>query len=64
MSDLAEHLGLRQTDDLNNWFAQAGWRVKSSLHTQPQHGKAQNSHDTLAFARQRETTTLYCLERE
>lgn len=64
MSDLAEHLGLRQTDDLNNWFAQAGWRVKSSLNTQPQHDKAQNSHDTLAFARQRETTTLYCLERE
>ena len=63
MSDLAEHLGLRAADDLPNWFAQTGWRVKSSLHTAPRHAKAQNAHDPLAFARERETTTLYCLER-
>ena len=63
MSDLAEHLGLRAADDLQNWFAQTGWRVKSSLHTAPRHAKAQNAHDPLAFARGRETTTLYCLER-
>ena len=63
MSDLAEHLGLRAAADLQNWFAQTGWRVKSSLHTAPRHAKAQNAHDPLAFARGRETTTLYCLER-
>ena len=63
LSAFSGSMGLRAADDLQNWFAQTGWRVKSSLHTTPRHAKAQNAHDPLAFARERETTTLYCLER-
>lgn len=63
MSNLAELLGLRGAHDLANWFAQYGWRVVGSLKTAPQHRKASNRGDPLAFARQREITTLYILER-
>ena len=63
MSNLAELLGLRGAHDLANWFAQYGWRVVGSLKTAPQHRKASNRSDPLAFARQREITTLYILER-
>ncbi len=63
MSDLAEHLGLRSAGSLQNWFAAYGWRVSGSLKTAPQHPKARHEADPLAFARRRETTTLYILER-
>ena len=63
MSNLAELLGLRGEHDLANWFAQYGWRVVGSLKTAPQHRKASNRSDPLAFARQREITTLHILER-
>ena len=63
MSNLAELLGLRGEHDLPNWFAQYGWRVSGSLKTTPQHRKASDSNDPLAFARSREITTLYILER-
>ena len=63
MSDLAEHLGLRSANSLQNWFAEYGWRVSGSLKTAPQHPKARHEADPLAFARRRETTTLYILER-
>lgn len=63
MSDLAVHLGLRGRDDLPTWFTQYGWRIAGSLHTQPQHRKAHDTQDTLAFARAKEITTLYRLER-
>ena len=63
MSNLAELLGLRGAHDLANWFAQYGWRVVGSLKTAPQHRKASNRSDPLAFARQRELTTLHILER-
>ena len=63
MSNLAELLGLRGAHDLANWFAQYGWRVVGSLKTTPQHRKASDRSDPLAFARQREITTLYILER-
>ena len=63
MSNLAELLGLRGAHDLANWFAQYGWRVVGSLKTAPQHRKASNRSDPLAFARQREITTLHILER-
>ena len=62
MSDLAEHLGLRQADDLNNWFQENHWRVRQKLSTRPKHSKANNSNDSLAFARQKEITSLYILE--
>ncbi|WP_369586954.1 methyltransferase [Kingella oralis] len=63
MSNLAELLGLRGAHDLANWFTQYGWRVVGSLKTTPQHRKASDRSDPLAFARQREITTLYILER-
>ena len=63
MSNLAELLGLRGEHDLPNWFAQYGWRVSGSLKNTPQHRKASDSNDPLAFARSREITTLYILER-
>ena len=63
MSNLAELLGLRGAHDLANWFTQYGWRVGGSLKTTPQHRKASDRSDPLAFARQREITTLYILER-
>ena len=63
MSDLAEHLGLRSAGSLQNWFAAYGWRVSGSLKTAPQHPKARHEAAPLAFARRRETTTLYILER-
>ena len=63
MSNLAELLGLRGAHDLANWLAQYGWRVVGSLKTAPQHRKASDRSDPLAFARQREITTLYILER-
>ena len=63
MSNLAELLGLRGAHDLANWFAQYSWRVVGSLKTTPQHRKAADSSDPLAFARSREITTLHILER-
>ena len=63
MSNLAELLGLRGAHDLANWFTQYGWRVVGSLKTAPQHRKASDRSDPLAFARSREITTLYILER-
>ena len=63
MSNLAELLGLRGAHDLANWFAQYGWRVVGSLKTTPQHRKAADSSDPLAFARSHEITTLHILER-
>lgn len=64
MSDLAEHLGLRGAEDLATWFAQYGWRVVAQSETTPKHSKAQDPHDPLAFARQRERTYLFVLQIE
>lgn len=62
MSDFAEHLGLRAPNELADWIAASGLRIVDCLHTAPQHGKAQDSRDALAFARSRERTTLYRLQ--
>lgn len=62
MSNLAEHLGLRQTDTLKQWIAEAGWHIKQQLSTQPKHPKAHMPNNPLAFARQQEITSLYILE--
>lgn len=61
MSNLAEHLGLRAPNDLNQWFQEARLHLKQVLSTQPKHTKAHNQDDPLAFARQKETTFLYIL---
>ncbi len=63
MSDLAEHLGLRSTSFLEDAFTKHGWTVVNQLKTQAKHNKAQDSDDTLAFAREKEVTSLYILKR-
>ncbi|XXQ68697.1 methyltransferase [Neisseriaceae bacterium B1] len=62
MSDLAEHLGLREPNQLNQWFSDSDWQVVDTLSAKPQHAKAQDSSNPLAFARQQETTFLYVLQ--
>lgn len=64
MSDLAEHLGLRPKGWLETQFAANKLHLSGTLHTRPQHGKAADPNDPLAFARRRETTTLYRLQAE
>ena len=61
MSDLAEHLGLRTADFLPALFQTASLALIETLHTLPVHAKATDPSDPLAFARSRETTTLYRL---
>jgi methylase of polypeptide subunit release factors len=61
MSDLAEHLGLRAQDDLQNLILAAGLAVLGRLDTKPTHAKAQDTTDPLHTARSREVTTLWRL---
>lgn len=63
MSDLAEHLGLRDSGSLQQWFAEYGWHIAAQSHTAPSHRKATDERDPLAFARQKERTYLYCLHK-
>lgn len=62
MSDLAEHLGLRQADELRELFTQNHWQIKHIAQTQATHRKAHDPDDPLAFARNQERTFLYCLQ--
>lgn len=62
MSDLAEHIGLRQPDELANWIAEAGLDIVQRLDTKPKHGKARDDQDPLFAARAKETTSLYRLK--
>lgn len=61
MSDLAEHLHLRSTQDLPQWFQNANLRIIATDYTTPHHNKAHHCCDPLAFARMRERTFLYRL---
>ena len=63
MSDLAEHLGLRDSGSLRTWFAQFGWKIAAQWETAPRHSKAIGQHDALSFARQKERTYLFCLQK-
>ncbi|MDO4642054.1 MAG: class I SAM-dependent methyltransferase [Neisseria sp.] len=63
MSDLAEQLGLRQPGELAAMIADAGLCIVATSHTPPRHSKAHNPNDPLAFARMRETTYLYRLNK-
>lgn len=62
MSDLAELIGLRQPDDLNNWIAQSGLTVIDKLETTPKHKKSQNQSDPLHGARIMEVTSVYRMQ--
>ncbi|WP_374339453.1 methyltransferase [Leeia sp.] len=63
MSDLAEHLGLRQAGQLQGWIADAGLKVLGRLDTRPRHGKARDTSDPLHQARAAEVTSLWRLGR-
>ncbi|MDG1893871.1 MAG: class I SAM-dependent methyltransferase [Fuerstiella sp.] len=61
MSNLAEHIGLRSPDDLQDWIRQAGLSVIEKRDTSPQHAKSSEQSDPLFEARSREVTSLYRL---
>ena len=61
MSDLAEHLGLREPEWLRQTIRAAGLAVIEKRDTRPVHGKAQNTDDPLYAARSKETTSLWRL---
>jgi methylase of polypeptide subunit release factors len=61
LSDLAEHLGLRSREDLENWIAGAGLRVIGRDDIRPRHGKASDPNDPLHAARAAEVTSLWRL---
>ena len=62
MSDLAEHLGLRQPNELAERIAAAGLTASQRLDTRPQHPKSRDQTNPLAAARSRETVSLYILQ--
>lgn len=62
ISDLAEHLHLRTPDFLADCFQTASLNIIDVLKTKPQHQKAADKNNPLAFARNRETTYLYRLK--
>lgn len=63
MSDLAERLGLRAAEALQQWIAEAGLTVAEQLSISPKHAKASDQSDPLYPARSKEVTSLYRLKR-
>ncbi|ROH87042.1 class I SAM-dependent methyltransferase [Pseudomethylobacillus aquaticus] len=61
LSDIAEHLGLRDRAQLLDWIDTAGLQVMQRLDTRPQHPKSQDHDDPLHQARSRELTSLWKL---
>ena len=61
MSNLAEQIGLRNPDDLQDWIRQAGLRVIEKQDTSPKHAKSSMQSDPLYEARSKEVTSLYRL---
>jgi methylase of polypeptide subunit release factors len=62
MSNLAENIGLRSADDLQNWISQAGLRVIEKRDTSPGHPRSNDQSDPLHEARSKEVTSLYRLK--
>lgn len=61
MSDFAEHLGLRTTDEIPSLIAQAGLKLLKKYDIRPQHGKVFDKAEPLHLARVQEITSLWCL---
>jgi SAM-dependent methyltransferase len=61
ISDLAEHLGLREPGELPGLIEAAGLRVVGRSEVRPRHPKADDPHDPLHSARARESTSLWRL---
>ncbi len=62
MSDFAEHLGLRDKDELGNAIEQAGLYTEEKLDIKPKHGKVMDETDRLHQARNAEVTSLLRLK--
>lgn len=62
MSDLAERLGLRAPNALQQWIAEAGLTVIEQLSVTPKHAKTSDQSDPLYPARSQEVTSLYRLK--
>ncbi|RKP58644.1 methyltransferase [Pararobbsia silviterrae] len=61
LSDLAEHIGLREHDTLTNAFSHAGLKVLDKRSIRPRHPKASDADDPLHAVRSREMTSLWRL---
>ncbi len=64
LSDLAEHLGLRTRDQLEQWIEEGGLRVVGREDTAPRHPKIRDADDPLHVARSREVTWLWRLAKQ
>lgn len=64
LSDLAEHLGLRARDQLEQWIEEGGLRVVGREDTAPRHPKIRDADDPLHVARSREVTSLWRLAKQ
>ena len=61
LSDLAEHIGLRQRQELLGWIDAAGLRVLARLDVRPTHRRVGDRSDPLHAARAAEITSLWRL---
>lgn len=61
LSDLAEHLGLRSRDALEQMIADAGLKVVARTEIRPTHPRATDETDPLHAARSKEVTSLWRL---
>ncbi|MEN9865022.1 MAG: hypothetical protein RL748_612 [Pseudomonadota bacterium] len=62
LSDLAERLGMRSREQLNDWIKAAGLQVKTRLDTRPRHRRAQDQADPLHAVRSNEVVSLWVLQ--
>jgi len=62
LSDLAEHLGLREPLEVESLITQAGLKIIKCLKTRPKHAKASDEDDPLHLARSKEITKLFRLK--
>ena len=61
LSDLAEHLGLRTREELQQMIDSAGLKVIARIDTKPTHPRASDESDPLHQARSAEVTSLWRL---
>jgi len=62
MSDFAEHLGLRSTEEFWRWIDEGGLKVAGKMDIKPRHPKSTDASDPLHAARVKEVTSLWRLQ--
>ncbi len=62
LSDLAELLGMRSRQQLQDWITDAGLKVSARHDIRPQHQKTRDEQDPLHLARAAEVVSLWCLQ--